>query len=240
MVLIAFVTVVAFAMLLWALYDQREIHQGFRALALWDRLLWGPLPSPDELRQLAGGTVALLDAARVEAARVAHVPVSLAHTLQEVNTRLAQVEGYLADWRMRLLRCEVPPPVPHLATPRLRMRRLRILGSIERLLCGVFRLPLGTSLLVWSERDRRWMAVSRTEAHTATEIHVAVLRTALWLARRAVTAAPGEPPEHLPARIEAMRADIEVLLRDCVETHTELLRSFAGWRDSLPQPGGAH
>lgn len=239
-ILVALVTVVAFVLLLLVLHDQREIHHGFRALALWDRLLWGPMPSPDELNRLVGGAVELLDTAREDAARVAHVPVTLARTLQDVNLCLVQIEGYLGDWRLRLLRCAAPPSVPHLATPRLRMRRIRFLGPIEYGLRAVLRLPLGTSILVWSEKRQVWTTVTRSEALPGTEIHIAFLRAALRLARHALDTAPHVAPEHLPARIDAVRNDIEVLLRDCVETHTQLWRAFTRWRDALDEPGGAH
>lgn len=193
-----------------------------RAIRLQDRLLWGPLPTPEELGQLAGRAVELVIETRDAARTRTHPPGSFVAAVDELRTRLVELETLLDHWQLRLLRCE---DRPHLESP-----PAKALPAVR------WRLPV-LRLVACRELVARALPVDR--CHTPMYVHLGALRRGLRTAGRAFAGARRKPPERLSQRLDDILADLQVLLRDSVETHRVLWGPFVEWRQTLPRPDGA-
>lgn len=207
------------ALIMWliALVARPTAVRTERAIRLWDRLLWGNLPSPAELEELAGQAVTIVAGACETALTRAHVPVSYGANARQVKDVLNEFDALLNDWQLRLLRCDGKPPAEPLPIVRLRLPSLRLVGHIERL--------------------AHFVPVDRYQA--PMYIHMAALRRALRTTARELKRAASLSPERLPDRLADIHADLALVLRDCVTSHATLWTRFVAWRDTLQQPNVA-
>jgi hypothetical protein len=207
------------ALLMWliSLIARPSVMRNQQAMRLWDRLIWGSLPSPAELEELAGHAVTIVAEARETALTRAHVPVSYGTSVRRVRDLLNEFDALLNDWQLRLLRCDGKPPAEPLPVVRLRLSSLRLVGHVERL--------------------AHFMPVDRYRA--PMYIHMATLRRALKTTARELKWAASCPPELLPGRLADIQADLALVLRDCVTSHATLWTRFVAWRDTLQRPNVA-
>lgn len=210
-------SVISLLLLVTMLLAHWTQEENERAIWLYDRLVWGTLPTPEELEQLAGHAAALVVQARSDAGVRAHRPVGFDAARREFGVRLAELDALLGDWQLRLLRCDGQPPAEPLPSVQLRLPSLRLLALGERL---AHTLPVHPQ-------------------HSPMYLHVRALRRGLRLAERAFVRAGRARPEDLPRRLDVVLADLRVLLDDAVASHRTLWKPFTEWRDTLPRPHGA-
>lgn len=121
------------------------------------------------------------------------------------------------DWAKRLNFVRPDEPLPRVPAARLRMRPLRLLAHCEALSA---RLPQLDRALPWFRR-------------------VNTLRRSLGLLGRALHRARRLPPEARRRRLAEIHADLDVLVRNCVETHALLSTAFVRWQAQQGSGGPA-